>query len=379
MENDKQLKFINTSNIVHNNFYDYSLVQYSTTYTLVKIICPIHGVFEQLPKYHIKGSGCKRCATIHRQQTNLQKYGHRNAAHGIGRQDQIRKTCMLKYGVEWAIQSSEVLEKQTQTNLHLYNVKHIVQMQKTIDSRMTKCLDLYGVDNPFKSHKLQEIIKQNNIEKYGVEYPLQSLDIRTAISDKKHLKYGDRYYNNSTKTKITNLKKYGCHPNQHHMVDSLQLITNPNWLFDQYINQNKSAIQIADELGVWDTTVGNYLRKYEIEIKLTTNYSYKSIQWLDSIQEQEGINIQHALNGGEYQIPGTRYKADGYCHKTNTIYEFHGDYWHGNPQLYAPDVINEVNDKSMGELYQKTIEREEQIRSMGYNLVVIWENQLEVV
>ncbi len=58
----------------------------------------------------------------------------------------------------------------------------------------------------------------------------------------------------------------------------------------------------------------------------------------------EGIYIQYALNDGEYQIPGTRYKADGYCSETNTIYEFHGDYWHGNPSKFSPTDINELNN-----------------------------------
>jgi hypothetical protein len=87
------------------------------------------------------------------------------------------------------------------------------------------------------------------------------------------------------------------------------------------------------------------------------------------------VLIQHALNGGEYQIPGTRYKADGYCQETNTIYEFHGDYWHGNPEIYPPTVSNVIVGKTMGELYEYTIKREEEIKSLCYNLVVMWENK----
>jgi len=54
-------KFINQSNIVHNYFYDYSLTQYKNNTIKIKIICPIHGIFEQLPTSHISGSGCKLC------------------------------------------------------------------------------------------------------------------------------------------------------------------------------------------------------------------------------------------------------------------------------------------------------------------------------
>jgi G:T-mismatch repair DNA endonuclease (very short patch repair protein) len=64
----------------------------------------------------------------------------------------------------------------------------------------------------------------------------------------------------------------------------------------------------------------------------------------------------------------------GLYQRSNTIYEFHGDYWHGNPDKYAADFVNEVSGKYMGELYQKTIERESRIKEMGYNLVIMWES-----
>jgi hypothetical protein len=54
-------KFINKGNIVHNNKYDYSKVTYVDSKTKIKIICPIHGEFEQLPYSHLRGKGCNLC------------------------------------------------------------------------------------------------------------------------------------------------------------------------------------------------------------------------------------------------------------------------------------------------------------------------------
>jgi len=53
--------FIEESNLIHNNKYDYSLVDYKNAYTKVKIICPIHGEFLQTPQSHLNGSGCPIC------------------------------------------------------------------------------------------------------------------------------------------------------------------------------------------------------------------------------------------------------------------------------------------------------------------------------
>ena len=48
----------------HGDTYDYSQVEYINTKIKVKIICKVHGIFEQIPSLHLKGSGCKKCSYI---------------------------------------------------------------------------------------------------------------------------------------------------------------------------------------------------------------------------------------------------------------------------------------------------------------------------
>ncbi len=55
----------------HNNKYDYSLVEYIDSKTKVKIICPLHGVFEQIPSGHLRGRGCFKCALLKRKQSRI--------------------------------------------------------------------------------------------------------------------------------------------------------------------------------------------------------------------------------------------------------------------------------------------------------------------
>ena len=50
---------------VHGNKYDYSLVEYTSGLKKVKIICPIHGVYEQVASYHLAGNGCPFCKESH--------------------------------------------------------------------------------------------------------------------------------------------------------------------------------------------------------------------------------------------------------------------------------------------------------------------------
>lgn len=56
-------EFIKKANYIHNNFYDYSKVDYKNTETKVCIICPEHGEFWQTPHSHLQGIGCPICST----------------------------------------------------------------------------------------------------------------------------------------------------------------------------------------------------------------------------------------------------------------------------------------------------------------------------
>ena len=53
--------FIKKSIEIHGNIYDYSLVKYINSETEVDILCDIHGIFNQLPYVHLKGHGCSKC------------------------------------------------------------------------------------------------------------------------------------------------------------------------------------------------------------------------------------------------------------------------------------------------------------------------------
>ena len=52
-----QEEFINKCNKIHNNFYDYSKVEYINTYTEILIIDPDYGEFLITPQYHLAGGG----------------------------------------------------------------------------------------------------------------------------------------------------------------------------------------------------------------------------------------------------------------------------------------------------------------------------------
>ena len=61
-------------------------------------------------------------------------------------------------------------------------------------------------------------------------------------------------------------------------------------------------------------------------------HSFKSILWMEYVMTGSQHFIQHARNLGEYEVTlvsGKKVKVDGYCEATNTVYQFHGCFWHG--------------------------------------------------
>ena len=55
-------RFIEKARKVHGDKYDYSIIEYVNSTTLVKIICPKHGEFLQKPTLHLCGNGCSECS-----------------------------------------------------------------------------------------------------------------------------------------------------------------------------------------------------------------------------------------------------------------------------------------------------------------------------
>lgn len=63
--------FIQEASKKHLGKYDYSHSVYKNGRTKIKIICPIHGLFNQQPRAHLSGRGCCKCAIDAKAKTKL--------------------------------------------------------------------------------------------------------------------------------------------------------------------------------------------------------------------------------------------------------------------------------------------------------------------
>ncbi|GBM64779.1 hypothetical protein AVEN_90514-1, partial [Araneus ventricosus] len=99
-----------------------------------------------------------------------------------------------------------------------------------------------------------------------------------------------------------------------------------------------------------------------------TNYSPDAIRWLDFIATKENIFIKHALNRkGERKIDDIT--VDGFCEETNTVYQFHGCFYHGCPDCFEGDTLNSLTGATMKTLFERTANTTARLRNRGYIVI----------
>ena len=112
------------------------------------------------------------------------------------------------------------------------------------------------------------------------------------------------------------------------------------------------------------------------------NYSPISLKWLEEMEKKYNCKIKHAENGGEkmIKINNKRYHVDGFCEEKKLIFEFHGCYFHGHPKdkcsknrLDKWEETNRLNKKKFTELYDCTIKKIADLKSLGYEVIEMWE------
>lgn len=132
---------------------------------------------------------------------------------------------------------------------------------------------------------------------------------------------------------------------------------------------NKSEIEIICKThgSFWQLPY-NHINNRNGCPKCVGSVSKLETRWLD-VLGIDSANRQKTIKVGE-----RLFFVDAYDPTSNTIYEFYGDYWHGNPALYSSNEVNANNHKTFGELYAKTIEKEKVLKDAGFILVSIWES-----
>lgn len=123
--------------------------------------------------------------------------------------------------------------------------------------------------------------------------------------------------------------------------------------------------------GIFEKRASKFYHRSQICPKCINKTSSKPEQeWLDDLK------IPHTNRNYYLSIGNKTYCLDGIDFENKIIYEFNGDFFHGNPAVYKSHEINPLLKLTYGELYKKTLEKEKYIlENTGYKIISIWESE----
>jgi hypothetical protein len=360
-------EFIIESKKIHKEKYDYSLVEYKGCKQKIKIICKNHGIFEQIPKSHLYGMGCRKCG----QELTGKKNGS-SYEEFINRSKEI-------YEDKYDYSKVKYLNATTKVIIICKEHGEFTQIPMSHLRKMKGCKKCNG---RYMINTNEFIIEAK--KKHGNKYDYSKVNINRSI-DK--ISIICKIHGEFEQLPSCHLKGKGCFKcgyilsanakksNTEKFIEKAIKIHCDKYNYSKvnYEYGKKRVIIICKEHGEFTQTPEKHLLERGCS-KCNSSFSKPQIQWLDFLENFNNITIQHAMNDGEFRIPTTRYFADGYCKENNTIYEFHGDYWHGNPNKFNPNELNKTVGKTYKELYEDTLKREQEIKNLGFNLEVMWES-----
>lgn len=366
--------FIQKARLVHGDKYDYSNVVYKKAIEKVIIICKEHGEFLQTPSDHLTSKyGCRICGVAIRgvsKMNNCKEQFITNAIKIHGDRYDYSKSIYTGCENKLIIICKEHGEFEQQPNNHLYGkgcpscgrYNFINSRRSNLDEFLQKAVEMHK--NLYDYSKVKYVNNNTKVEiickEHGIFYQTPSHHLNGQGCPKcGEIRTANSKYSNTNefieKSKKIHGEKY-------------------DYSITEYINSKSNVNITCKEHGIFSIRPNNHIGSEQgcAKCQIKKQYSKKSINWLNFVSKFNNAHIQHGDNGGEFRIPNTRYSADGYCLKTNTIYEFNGTRWHGDPRFCDKNEMSLVG-VTYGELYEKTIKKEDIIKNMGFNYIAIWE------
>lgn len=354
--------FIDKSNIVHGNKYNYSKVCYVNNKTKVEIICDSHGSFYQRPDGHLNGQGCNPCGILRRVEKRtipLKDFILRSKElHG----DKYDYNCSSDYiGIKYKV------------SIKCNTCKNIFRQMADSHTRGQGC----PICANNQTYTTDEFIRKS-----------------TRIHGNKYNYDNVKYTRTSEKVQITCLRcrnTFYQRANDHLNGSGCGSCNKKDG--QSYKKLNTSIFVDRSRLihgNVYDYSKSDY--KYcQLKVEIICN-SCKSTFFQEPLHHMNGhgcpncaknkytsklekdflnhLNIPDELSNRQVGIG--EFVVDALV--DNTVYEFLGDFWHGNPDKYKSSDVNVVVGKTFGMLYNNTLLRFKKLKSSGFEVKYIWES-----
>ncbi len=191
MERGTLESFVSRASALHENKYDYSKVEYVNNKTKVKIICPVHGEFECTPHNHLKGRGCPLCAKNHKnsQEDFIAKA---NKVHNNFYDYSLVNFTKNAAKITIICPEHGPFEQEANSHLMGHGCPECGKIKladsdykSRIETRKNTCIERYGVDNPMKVESVRKTLKKSFKSKYGVSNPMKCEGIKNRSIESK--------------------------------------------------------------------------------------------------------------------------------------------------------------------------------------------------
>lgn len=166
-----------------------------------------------------------------------------------------------------------------------------------------------------------------------------------------------------------------CSGKRKHTIESFIERSKKIWGADKfnyddavYVN-NKVPIKLTCNKGhKFQTAASNHFNKKGCpHCAMKKFVSAGETEWLDSLGvPKENRNVWITINGQKFNVDGLM---------GMTAYEYYGDFWHGNPERFPSDSVNQYSGMTMAELFEHTMTREQLLREGGFVVIRMWEQQ----
>jgi len=193
-------KFIELSKLNHNNKYDYSLVKYNGVMNTVKIICPIHGMFEQISRFHLNGSDCPNCSES-KGEKEIRNYLDNNNIT----ENEFNKLFKKYYKQCYIYDASIMLDKFNLKNFSRLNSNNLVIFFNVLNDKKN-LLKIHQKSGKFKKFLLDIYDVLTN--RYFNDYYYKKIDKSIKIENLDNiLEIYDKRFKNASKTIKNKLSK----------------------------------------------------------------------------------------------------------------------------------------------------------------------------
>lgn len=349
-------EFIIRANIVHKNKYKYP-EKFNGIYKKIQIECPKHGLFVQSPSNHLSGYECVKCGID---------------AISISQEEFIEKANLIHNKKYKYIEQYAGANKKIQIECPIHGLFSQKASNHLSGHGCRKC----GSEKCAKSTKMTNeefLIKANNIHHSKYIY------LNKYIGSRYKLLINCPTHGNFSQRAYAHLNGLGCAQCSYDTLKrtSKEFLDKVNALFNfkykylnikNYVVDNMKIIIECPEHGIFKQSTRIHLQGIGCPRCRSFTTSKSETQWLNS------LNIPQEYRYNRIKLGKSFIKPDAYDPKTNTIYEFYGDFWHGNPKIYDPQEENKAVKKTFGQLYKNTLKRERALKKAGYKLVFIWED-----